>query len=47
MLNQVQLIIESRSKEKISQSRDNWNKGNFHQVPGDIEIIMAPQNKIK
>lgn len=36
----------SSSKEKISQARDNWNKGDFPQVPGDIEIIMAPLEKI-
>lgn len=36
----------SSSKEKISLARDNWNKGNFPQVPGDIEIIMAPLDKI-
>jgi len=36
----------SSSKEKISLARDNWNRGNFPQVPGDVEIIMAPLDKI-
>jgi redox-sensitive bicupin YhaK (pirin superfamily) len=36
----------SSSKEKISKARDNWNAGNFPQVPGEIEKIMAPHDPI-
>lgn len=36
----------SSSKEKLSLARDNWNSGNFPQVPGDVEIIKAPLDKI-
>mgnify|MGYP003517184419 CR=1 FL=1 len=36
----------SSSKEKLQAARDNWNAGNFPQVPGDSEIIRAPETMI-
>ena len=36
----------SSSKEKMNTARDNWNSGNFPQVPGETEKIMAPTDKI-
>jgi redox-sensitive bicupin YhaK (pirin superfamily) len=33
----------SSSKEKIGIARKNWNEGNFPQVPGENEKIMAPE----
>ena len=36
----------SSSKEKISQARDDWASGKFPQVPGEIEKISAPVDKI-
>lgn len=32
----------SSSKEKIDTARKNWNEGNFPQVPGEKERILAP-----
>lgn len=32
----------SSSKEKIREARDNWMSGNFPQVPGDSNNILAP-----
>lgn len=36
----------SSSKEKINKARDNWNAGDFPQVPGEQDRIMAPTDKI-
>lgn len=36
----------SSSKEKMNTARDNWNSGNFPQVPGETEKILAPLDKI-
>lgn len=36
----------SSSKEKMGRARDNWNAGDFPQVPGEIEKILAPTDKI-
>lgn len=36
----------SSSKEKMNLARDRWNAGNFPQVPGDSNIILAPLDKI-
>lgn len=36
----------SSSKEKMAKARDDWNSGNFPQVPGEIEKILAPLDKI-
>ncbi len=36
----------SSSKDKMSKARDNWNAGDFPQVPGETEKIMAPTEKI-
>ena len=34
----------SSSKEKINEARENWNLGNFPQVPGEDERILAPSS---
>ena len=36
----------SSSKEKMSVARDKWNAGDFPQVPGESEKILAPLDKI-
>lgn len=36
----------SSSKEKIIKARDNWNAGNFPQVPDELDRIMAPEGVI-
>lgn len=36
----------SSSKEKLKAARENWNTGNFPQVPGDSDIIPAPEGFI-
>lgn len=36
----------SSSKQKIEDARNNWNAGNFPQVDGEIEKIMAPVDNI-
>ncbi len=36
----------SSSKEKMIRSREDWNSGNFPQVPNDSNRIMAPMDPI-
>lgn len=38
--------LVSSSKEKIALARDNWNSGNFPQVPNEGNRIMAPMDPI-
>jgi redox-sensitive bicupin YhaK (pirin superfamily) len=36
----------SSSKERIDKARNDWNSGNFPQVPGEVEKIISPLDKI-